>query len=38
MVERKETYPALARAVERPTNRTARSVWDDMYLILETIT
>lgn len=32
------TYLAFAKAVERPTNRTARSVCDDMYLILETIT
>lgn len=34
----KWTYPALARAVERPINLTARSVCDDMYLILDTIT
>lgn len=34
----KGTYPALASAVERPINRTGRSVWDDIYLILDTIT
>ena len=33
-----KTYFAFAKAVERPTNRTARSVCDDMYLILDTIT
>lgn len=33
-----KTYCAFAKAVERPTNRTARSVCDDMYLILDTIT
>lgn len=32
------TYPAFAKAVESPTNRTGLSVCDDMYLILETIT
>lgn len=31
-------YLAFAKAVERPTNLTFRSVCDDIYLILETIT
>jgi hypothetical protein len=32
------TYRALANAVDKPTNRIERSVCDDMYRILDTMT
>lgn len=32
------THQAFANAVDRPTKRIERSVCDDMYLILETMT
>jgi Tat protein secretion system quality control protein TatD with DNase activity len=33
-----KAYRALANAVDKPTNRIERSVCDDMYRILDTMT